>query len=269
MPSKIEDLTGKQFNLLTVIKPVWHKNNKTGKVKMAWECKCDCGNTTISYSHYLRVGRHKSCGCKARNKLIDLTGKKFGRLTALTYIRTTKKSGKSVIKWICKCDCGSGKLTEVIANSLLKTGGTKSCGCIRSELLRKNSTGESNWNWKGGKRINPYGYVEIKSGEYKGKFEHRILYEQHYGVKLKRHQTVHHKNGIRDDNRIENLELWDTHQPYGQRITDKLEHYFDMVREYSTNPQFREYIQTQLKSLPDSLNSNTNKKSLNKNINTE
>ena len=36
---------------------------------------------------------------------------------------------------------------------------------------------------------------------------HRYLYEQHYGVKLKRLQYIHHKNGDKKDNRIENLEM--------------------------------------------------------------
>lgn len=83
--------------------------------------------------------------------------------------------------------------------------------------------GDPLWEPERKSHINRNGYRVIWDDRTKRpRGEHCIVMESIIGRPLRKGENVHHKNGIRDDNRPENLELWSTSQPSGQRIIDKL-----------------------------------------------
>ena len=62
-------------------------------------------------------------------RLVDLTGKKFGRLLVLKRHCENTRGNKP--KWVCQCDCGT---VVIVDGSSLSTGNTRSCGCLKREI---------------------------------------------------------------------------------------------------------------------------------------
>lgn len=64
-----------------------------------------------------------------------------------------------------------------------------------------------NPRWNGGIKFDSNGYLRERIGVGKYKYTHRIAYENFLGRSLMRNEVIHHKNGDKTDNRLENLEL--------------------------------------------------------------
>ena len=118
-------------------------------------------------------------------------------------------------------------------------GQTVSCGCYQKDRIREALSGNGSYHWNGGKTKDKKGYVVLsgfwnhsnsrRSGAIA---EHILVMSQMLNRPLRPGENVHHRNGNRADNRPENLELWLTKQPSGQRIPDLVTYAKEILQRY-------------------------------------
>lgn len=81
-----KDLTGKKYNMLTVIGLSEIRINSRGKKDAYWKCKCDCGNEKVIIASSITTGGSKSCGCLLKKQVEDLHKKNLKH----SFINNTK-----------------------------------------------------------------------------------------------------------------------------------------------------------------------------------
>ena len=211
---KFIDLTGQRFGKWTVVERS-PRRSRSGKSYSSWVCKCDCGPERVVGTSHLLQGNTYSCGCAIdQERERAFSGMRFGMLTVLRFSHVTvRRDGQSVRHWLCVCDCGKTSTPRTVS---LTSGNTRSCGCQKPGKRRKNHWSDCVL------RVNRSGYVQVwDPQDCKLKQLHRLVYEEFLGRPLQPWEHIHHKNGIRTDNRIENLELITVQKHFaGQRPAD-------------------------------------------------
>lgn len=134
-----DDLTGRTFNKLEVIKRVDDHVTESGRKFVLYACLCECGKQcTIPYFKLVcdedSVG---SCGCDPNDdsRYENHMGREFGRWVALYRLEGNReRNGRKITMWRCLCECGTIK--DVRAATLKrKKDGSLSCGCYKLEKL--------------------------------------------------------------------------------------------------------------------------------------
>lgn len=112
-------------------------------------------------------------------------------------------NGKTQREIAGKYHVGRALISRILKRHHIQTRVSKSTGKIKKYCSR----------WRGGISVHPKGYRRLYLPDYPSSSigglipEHRFIMEKHLGRALYRWEVVHHKNGIPDDNRIENLQL--------------------------------------------------------------
>lgn len=158
-----------------------------------------------------RFGYHQ---CTIRLAL-EKAGVDWGSVRIRKQIPNRATKNRSVVLAMVKED-------RTLMSIVAATGAAKQT--IRDLLVREgiehkfvhDKRREKNPNWGGGRSVDSNGYILIRSSDHPNRnragyvFEHRLVMEKHLGRYLTRSEVVHHKNDVRNDNRIENLELFET-----------------------------------------------------------
>lgn len=132
-------------------------------------------------------------------------------------------------KFVCQTCGGIRTLTKCQRHSSRRQGARRYCShSCKVVAWRIHGKPDSRRRTKNLSHTNGTGYVyiyspthpSIQGKKYKRVAEHRLVMEKVLGRFLKPGENIHHKNGIRSDNNPDNLELWLTGQPAGQRLSD-------------------------------------------------
>lgn len=185
-----------------------------GKYSGRWEPKL-CERCEKEFTPAGPAQRFCSPACRAGTRECEQCGKTF-QLKLTTDPHATANPRR-----FCTPECGAMWRSENLSHRYLTGEGYV--------LIVKPPTMSRGLNDQGYVRVN-LGTGRLARGRV---LEHRYVMEQQLGRELLPDETVHHVNGQKTDNRPENLELWVSKHPKGQRVEDVVEWATEMLQRYA------------------------------------
>lgn len=198
-PPKVS-MVGQVFSRLTVIEFYGRRNYRA-----FYRCMCECGTECVIEASKLKNGHTSSCGCyHADNNrsvhFMDISGMRFGRLTV---IRHSRRRNRQTLWW-ARCDCGVEKEFNA---SHLSEGRSKSCGCLRREILESKS-GELSSLWRGGYyKVYPKEWNDALKESVRNRDNRKCQFPEcdYTDIGKSKKLDVHHIDGNKSDCRNINL----------------------------------------------------------------
>lgn len=155
---------------------------------MPVQCTCQtCGAVFLRKLSAVKRDGGKFCSqsCSSKSKIGEVNGRWRGGPV------------------LCRClTCGN---EFPRSPSVVALGQAKHCSTACYAITQRERTGTSSPLWKGGRSLGVTGYIRLNRKDGNHVFEHRAIMENHLGRRLRTDEQVHHINGDRADNRVENL----------------------------------------------------------------
>jgi hypothetical protein len=171
----------------------------------------ECALPFLAQKRHVRLGRGRWCSRVCWTRSVPRTCEYCGLPFAAVLSHASQRPGSARycsqacyhtaqrrrVRFACLHCGGEAFVTPRQAES----GGGKYCSQRCSVLAHR---GAGNANWRGGRSARPDRYVVVRSPDGGRDYEHRVVYAAAYGA-IPAGYEVHHRNGVRDDNRLENL----------------------------------------------------------------